>query len=136
MTLEEVYTGLSSRMDIMTNELVNVGRKLESVQYRVTSIEAGFLNVELSNGLDVNGQREVIFKPRQQFIQSAYDMLKTGGELDVKLNKCRDDHDPHKINYKIEKKFDVYFKWAERIALIIMALAYIILAIDWNKLAK
>lgn len=131
MTLEDVFIGLSERMDTITDELVKVSKGLDSVQYRVSSIEAGMVDVELKNG----GGR-IIKQPRQQIIQQAYDTMKPGGVLDQKFNECREMHNPAKQSMQNEKKLDKIWKWGTRAVVLILVVAAIIVALDWDKLVK
>ncbi len=131
MTLEDVFLGLSERMDTITDELVKVSKGLDSVQYRVSSIEAGMVDVELKNG----GGR-IIKQPRQQIIQQAYDTMKPGGVLDQKFAECREIHNPEKQSMQNEKKLDKIWKWGTRAVVFILAVAAIIVALDWDKLIK
>ena len=147
LTLEDVYKGLSSRMDTMTDELVKVSKGLDSVSYRVGSIEAGLSDVELKNG----GGR-IVKQPRQQLIQQAYDYVKPGGILDEKFQvvddkideveevmikkfqDCQQRYNPDALDEKAEKKWDMIWKWSSRVALVVIAIATVILAIDWEKI--
>lgn len=162
ITLQEVYQGLSERMDTISDELVNVRRGMDSVAFRVGSIESNMVDVEL-----VNGGGRTIKQPRQQLIQQAYDYVKTGGLLDQrfagvmlelkqdskeleetlteefkrkdseilnKISECRSIHNPEVQAVQTEKKWDRVWKWGTRVTLLVIAVATIILAIDWTKL--
>jgi len=142
ITLEDVYTGLSSRMDTMTDELVKVSKGLDSLGYRVGSIEAGMVDVELKNG----GGR-IIKQPRQQLIQQAYDYVKPDGILDQRFNEveemmtgkfqeCKELHNPEKFQRNAEKKLDKIWKWGTRVVLVVIAIATIIIAVDWTKVVN
>jgi len=164
ITLQEVYQGLSERMDTISDELVNVRRGMDSVAFRVGSIESNMVDVEL-----VNGGGRTIKQPRQQLIQQAYDYVKTGGVLDQrfagvmlelksdseeleknlteefkrkdaeilnKISECRSIHNPEAQAAQTEKKWDKAWKWGTRATLVIIAIATIILAIDWAKIVN
>lgn len=131
MTLDDVFIGLSERMDNITDELVKVSKGLDSVQYRVSSIESGMVDVELTNG----GGRKIKYN-RKDLIQQAYDTMKPDGIIDQRFNECREIHNPEKMSMKTEKRLDKIWKWGTRIVLLIGVIAAVSLAIDWNKLVK
>ncbi|HPS61861.1 MAG TPA: hypothetical protein PLK82_02310 [Bacteroidales bacterium] len=139
MTLEEVYTGLSDRMDIITDELVKVSRNQESLQFRLGSIEANITEVELKNG----GNR-MIKQSRQQLNQDTYDQIKQGGMIDQRitnvrselieqLSQCKTCHNPEEIQVEKEKKWDKAWKWSTRIAIVIIAVITILFAVKWEN---
>lgn len=116
MTLEEVYRGLSRRKDTVTEELITIGEQTRGISERLDSVESLLAEVEL----DIGGGR-TIKKPRIQLMQEVYDHIRPGGVLDRRLEQCSDDHDPVKRLREAGDRYDVYWKWGQRILLLLMS---------------
>lgn len=128
LTLQDVYTGLSARMDTMTQELVRIGTvvdKLETLDH-----------VTVKNG----GDREYT-QTRQQFVQWAYDNGKPGGLIDGKIETAKAllenkiaMLDPANLEDQKDRKMDRMWKMAGRIAMMILGLVFLIKFVDWNTI--
>lgn len=128
LTLRDVYDGLSKRMDTITDELVRIGRIVDKMDK--------WEEITVRNG----GNKEYS-QPRQQFFQTMYDFTRPGGDVDKKIDSCRalcaekiNDISPKKQGERIEKRADRYWKWGQRVIIVIAALAVIIKSINWEFL--
>lgn len=126
LTLEDVYKGLSSRMDTMTDELVRIAQKVD----KIDALE----EVTVKNG---NGREYT--QTRQQFLQWAYDFGKPGGDVDKKIDSMQaimmqkfDAMRPENTEKERERKYDKIWKWGTRTALAIVLLAFLIKFFDWE----
>lgn len=126
MTLEDVYKGLSARMDLMTDELVRIAQKVD----KIDSLE----EVTVRNG---NGREYT--QTRQQFLQWTYDLGKPGGDVDKKIDSMQaimtqkfEALKPENAEKEREKKMDRAWKWGTRIAMAIVLLIFFIKFFDWE----
>ena len=126
MTLEEVYKGLSSRMDTMTEELVRIGTVVDKLE-------------TLDKVTVKNGDDKEYTQSRQQFVQWAYDNGKPGGLIDQKIETAKalieekiSKLDPAKQEDEKDRLWDRRFKIAGRVILMVLGLVFLVKFVDWN----
>lgn len=131
LTLTEVYEGLAGRMDHITNEVVKANKAVSHLSTRMLSLEDTFKEVELRNGGD-----HLTKVPYKQFMQDLYDFNKPGGVLEQKMAECKESHSPTKNLEKMGKKWDVYWKWGQRIVAAILVVWMIFKILDIDNVVK
>ena len=148
ITLNQVYEGLGTQISNVTEEIVDLKKTVNSLAFRVGSIESGLNEFTLEDGLDQAGHRRTVKQPRQQIVQQAYDYVKPGGVLDqrfsgvmIELKKdvkeiedrldetdemistriaaCLKNHNPERQFAKNERKVELFWKWGQRFVIFI-----------------
>lgn len=128
ITLQDVYTGLSARMDTMTEELVRIRNVVDKFET--------YDEITVKNG---NGKEYT--QSRQQFLQWAYDLGKPGGDTDKKIDTMRvllegkiAALDPVNQEQKKDIKWDRSWKIGSRITVLVLALVFLVKFVDWNTI--
>lgn len=162
ITLQQVYEGLGAQISNVTEEIVDLKKTVNSLAYRVGSIESGLNEFTLDDGLDQAGQRRTVKQPRQQIVQQAYDYVKAGGILDQRfagvmlelkndvreiedrfdetdetiskrIAECLRNHNPEKEFSKREKKAELMWKWGQRFIMFIGLLLLLLTYLRYEK---
>ena len=162
ITLQQVYEGLGAQISNVTEEIVDLKKTVNSLAYRVGSIESGLNEFTLEDGLDQAGQRRTVKQPRQQIVQQAYDYVKPGGVLDQRfagvmlelkndvreiddrfdetdemiskrIAECLRNHNPEKEFSKREKKAELMWKWGQRFIMFIGLLLLLLTYLRYEK---
>lgn len=115
LTLDAVYDGLSKRMDTMTHEITKNGKTVDRLTIQVTSIEHSLNDIEFKDG-----DNHITKVPRLQFFQDLYDFSKPDGLLEQKMKTCKESHNPTRNLELAGKKFDIWWKWGQRIVFAFM----------------
>ena len=162
ITLQQVYEGLGAQISNVTEEIVDLKKTVNSLAYRVGSIESGLNEFTLEDGVDQAGQRRTVKQPRQQIVQQAYDYVKPGGVLDQRfagvmlelkndvreiedrfdetdemiskrIAECLRNHNPEKEFSKREKKAELMWKWGQRFIMFIGLLLLLLTYLRYEK---
>ena len=162
ITLQQVYEGLGAQISNVTEEIVDLKKTVNSLAYRVGSIESGLNEFTLEDGVDQAGQRRTVKQPRQQIVQQAYDYVKAGGILDQRfagvmlelkndvreiedrfdeteemiskrIAECLRNHNPEREFSKREKKAELMWKWGQRFIMFIGLLLLLLTYLRYEK---
>ena len=118
-TLPIFLEGITTRMDTITNELLEVSKLARDTNIRIGAIEKCLSEVEL---IDTEGHKTT--EPRGQFDQRINFFLMPGGTLDQKMKDCKENHNPTRWLRIKGEKVDIYEKWIYR--LVTMAFVFYI----------